>query len=136
MIPAGFNDQPEAGASPQLKLVAETNSPKGQFLYRAQRGYTTIFTSAVDLGIIVPAVYLAGILLWRRSPPGALLSFILLMPLAGVGINVVRQTLFQLSLVISYSPDRLIGMIASRFILVCLRPALAYPSCIIFQIAK
>lgn len=79
--------------------------------------YTTMFTYAIDLGIIVPAVYLAGILLLRRAPLGYPLAFVMLVLLTAVGLGTVTQTLFQLSLGITYSTGQLIGLIGSWFIL-------------------
>jgi hypothetical protein len=79
--------------------------------------YTTMFTYAIDLGVIVPTVYLGAVLLLRRAPLGTLLSFVMLMLLAAVGVGVVAQTLAQLRLGISYNTGQLIGLIGSWFVL-------------------
>jgi hypothetical protein len=67
--------------------------------------------------VIVPTVYLGAVLLLRRAPLGTLLSFVMLMLLAAVGVGVVTQTLVQLSLGISYNTGQLIGLIGSWFVL-------------------
>jgi hypothetical protein len=79
--------------------------------------YTTMFTYAIDLGVIVPTVYLGAVLLLRRAPLGTLISFVMLMLLAAVGVGVVAQTLVQLRLGISYNTGQLIGLICSWFVL-------------------
>jgi hypothetical protein len=79
--------------------------------------YTTMFTYAIDLGVIVPTVYLAGILLLRRTSLGYMLAFVMLMLLAAVGVGVVTQTLAQTRLGIAYNTGQLIGLIGSWFIL-------------------
>jgi hypothetical protein len=76
-----------------------------------------MFTYAIDLGVIVPTVYLGAVLLLRRAPLGFLLSFVMLMLLAAVGVGVVAQTLVQIRLGISYNTGQLIGLIGSWFVL-------------------
>jgi hypothetical protein len=79
--------------------------------------YTTMFTHAVDIGIIVPVVYLAGIWLLRQRPLGYLLSFIMLSLLALIGLVVVAQTIVQIQVGITFSTGVLIGMIGSWIVL-------------------
>lgn len=79
--------------------------------------YTTMFTHAVDIGVIVPVVYLAGVALWRRRPLGYLLSFIMLTLLALIGSVVVAQTMVQLQVGITLPAGVLIGMIGSWIVL-------------------
>lgn len=79
--------------------------------------YTTMFTYAIDLGVIVPTVYLGAVLLLRRAPLGYLLSFTMLTLLAAVGVGVVAQTVTQLRLGITYNTGQLIGLIGSWFVL-------------------
>jgi hypothetical protein len=78
--------------------------------------YTTDVTYAVDLGVIAPVCIIAGIQLLRRKDAGYLLSSILLMMLAVVGLMVSLQTFFQLSAGITLTPGELIGK-AGSFIL-------------------
>ncbi len=79
--------------------------------------YTTMFTYAIDLGIIVPVVYLAGVLVLRRTPLGILLAFVMLVLLTAVGFGAVSSTFFQLNLGITFSPGQFIGLIGSWLIL-------------------
>lgn len=79
--------------------------------------YTTMFTHAVDIGIIVPVVYLAGIWLLRQRPLGYLLSFIMLSLLALIGLVVVAQTIVQIQVGITFPTGVLIGMIGSWIVL-------------------
>lgn len=79
--------------------------------------YTTMFTHALDLGLIVPVVYLTGVLLLRRAPLGYLLAFVMLALLALIGLVVVAQTVVQLQVGITFATGTLIGMIGSWGIL-------------------
>jgi hypothetical protein len=79
--------------------------------------YTTMFTHAVDIGVIVPVVYLAGIWLLRGRPLGILLAFLMLALLALIGLVVVAQTIVQLQVGITFSTGVLIGMIGSWIVL-------------------
>jgi hypothetical protein len=79
--------------------------------------YTTAYTYAVDLALVVPAVYLAAALLLRRSPFAYALAATLLILLASVGIGVVATTLLQSAAGIVFSPGQLIGLIGSWIIL-------------------
>lgn len=58
--------------------------------------YTTIVTYAVDLGIIAPTCFLAGILVLRRAALGYVLAFPLVMLCALIGIVVPAQTAMQI----------------------------------------
>jgi hypothetical protein len=79
--------------------------------------YTTLITHAVDLAVIVPTVYLAGVLLLRRAPLGYLLAFIILTLLALIGLVVAAQTIVQLQVGIVYEAGVLIGMVGSWLLL-------------------
>jgi hypothetical protein len=57
--------------------------------------YTTEATYAIDLGIIFPTVYLAGILVWRRKPLGTLLASVLIVVNASIGLVVASQSIMQ-----------------------------------------
>jgi hypothetical protein len=48
--------------------------------------YTTLFIQVMDLGVVVPLAVVGGILLWRRTPLGYLLSSVLLVKGAGLGV--------------------------------------------------
>jgi hypothetical protein len=79
--------------------------------------YTTMFTYAIDLAIIVPAAWLAAWLVLRRAPLGYLLGCVMLMGLAGIGAAVVGQTWAQLAAGIEFSPGQLVGYIGSWIVL-------------------
>jgi hypothetical protein len=57
--------------------------------------YTTDVTALIDVGVIVPSAFLAGISLLRKKPIGYLLAPILLILNAFIGIVVVSQSIFQ-----------------------------------------
>jgi hypothetical protein len=54
--------------------------------------YTTEVTYVLDLGLIVPAALLAGVLLLRRAPLGYPLAAVMLMLNALIGLVVIGQT--------------------------------------------
>jgi hypothetical protein len=79
--------------------------------------YTTAYTYAVDLALVVPAAFLSGFLLLRRVPVGYALSTVMLVLLTSVGIGVVATTAAQVSLGIVFSTGQLIGLIGSWIVL-------------------
>ncbi len=79
--------------------------------------YTTPVTYVLDLGVIVPVVFLAGVLVLRRAPLGYLLALIMLVLLAMTGLAVIGQTVAQINAGIVFGPGTLIGMVGSWVIL-------------------
>lgn len=79
--------------------------------------HTTIVTYAVDLGIIVPATFLSGILLLRRDGRGYLWSTVLAIMLAMIGAMVIGQTVMQLRAGVEFTPGVLIGMVGSWIVM-------------------
>lgn len=79
--------------------------------------YTTMFTYAIDLAIIVPAAWLAAYLVLRRIPLGYPLACVMLVGLAGIGLAVVGQTWAQLAAGVTFSPGQFVGYIGSWVIL-------------------
>jgi hypothetical protein len=79
--------------------------------------YTTMYTYAIDLAIVVPSVYLAAFLLLRRAPVGYLLATVMLILLASVGAGVIAATAVQLSVGITFSPGQFVGLIGSWIVL-------------------
>jgi hypothetical protein len=79
--------------------------------------HTTVTTYTLDVGIIVPAALLAGILLLRRAPLGYLLSAVLTIMLALIGLMVIWQTIVQVNAGIVFSPGELIGKVVSWIIM-------------------
>lgn len=78
--------------------------------------YTTVTTFVLDLGIIAPALIVAGALLLRRAPFGYLLSAVLLVFTVISGVNLTAGGIAQLlSGVITMS--QFIGMSASFSVL-------------------
>lgn len=57
--------------------------------------YSTEATYALDLGIILPAAFLAGVLVLRRSPWGTLLASILITVNVSIGLVVASQSIMQ-----------------------------------------
>lgn len=57
--------------------------------------YSTEATYALDLGVILPTAYLAGILMLRRSPLGTLLASILITLNVTIGLVVASQSIMQ-----------------------------------------
>ena len=57
--------------------------------------YTTEATYVIDLGIILPTVYLAGILVLRRNPLGTMLASILITVNVTIGLVVASQSIMQ-----------------------------------------
>ncbi len=97
--------------------------------------YTTDVTTALDLGVITPACYLAGILLLRRRPLGYLLAAVLLILLILIGLIVAGQSVMQIlagvpltvTEVLAYViPFVSLSIIAVRFVVALLR-CLDYP---------
>ena len=79
--------------------------------------YTTMFTYAIDLAIIVPAAWLAACFVLRRVPVGYPLACVMLFALAGVGLAVAGQTWAQLAAGITFSPGVFIGYVGSWVVL-------------------
>lgn len=79
--------------------------------------YTTAVTHALDMGIIAPAVFFAGIQILRNKAQGYRLAFPLLMLNVLVGPAVIAQTIAQILCGVEFSIGQLIGMIGSWIIL-------------------
>jgi hypothetical protein len=79
--------------------------------------YTTEVTYVFDLGIIAPLSALTGILLLRHAPIGYLLSALMLIILAIVGLMVTSQSVFQMLAGITLTPGQFIGKAGSFMVL-------------------
>jgi hypothetical protein len=53
--------------------------------------YTTLFIQVMDLGVVVPLALVSGILLWKRTPLGYLLSTALLIKGASLGLALLAM---------------------------------------------
>ena len=84
-----------AGLSPLVWLIDIVGALVEGGLPSNLAHYTTDVTTVLDVGLILPACFLAGVLLLRRQPLGYLLSSTLLILLALVGLIVVGQTVMQ-----------------------------------------
>jgi hypothetical protein len=58
--------------------------------------YTTVITFVVDMGVIAPALVLAGVLLLRRAPLGYLLASVMLIFTVTLGISITVFGIAQL----------------------------------------
>lgn len=79
--------------------------------------YTTEPTFAIDLAIILPSTLFCGIMLYKRKTIGYKVAPVLLTLLAGVGICVIFQTIFQTSLGIELNAGQLFGLVGTFIIL-------------------
>lgn len=85
--------------------------------------YTTVITFAVDLGLVAPAMLIAGILLWRRAPAGYLLAtgllvftLVLNLQLALMGVLQYRDGLMSIGQFIGMSVSfDMIALVALGF---------------------
>lgn len=95
-------------------------------------GSTTAVTYALDIGLIVPAVFLAGVLVGRGAADGYRLALPLLVLEVSLLPMIVLQTVFQLDAGVSFTTGEIVGPIVgfSLFALVAalaLRALLAAP---------
>ncbi len=79
--------------------------------------YTTAVTHALDMGMIAPSVFIAGILILRKNAHGYRIAFPLLMLNVLIGPTVIAQTVVQILCGVEFSMGQLIGMIGSWIIL-------------------
>jgi hypothetical protein len=73
---------------------------------------TTLFTSALDLAVIVPAALVAGVLILRERTLGYLMALSLLVLEVLLAPMIMLQTLFQVSAGESFSTGEIVGPIA------------------------
>ncbi len=71
--------------------------------------YSTKVTDVLDLGIITPATFTAGLLIWRRKPIGYLIAFSLLVLEIMLTPLIAAQTVSQLRAGISFTPAEIFG---------------------------
>jgi hypothetical protein len=70
--------------------------------------YTTEITTVLDIALITPLAYLAGIRMLQRKPIGYVVSPIMLFMNTFIGMVVISQTLFQSAAGISLPPQVLL----------------------------
>lgn len=73
--------------------------------------YTTLFTHGLDIAVIAPAAVLAGVLLLRHEPLGAVLGIPILVLCTLIGPMVILQTIMQLQVGVAFSTSQFIVMI-------------------------
>lgn len=79
---------------------------------RQLHGYTTYVTYALDLGVITPACFLAGVLLQHRAALGYVIACALLGILALLGPAFVAQLISQMAAGVTFTPGEIVGPIA------------------------
>ena len=79
--------------------------------------YSTLFTNAVDMAIIVPAAFVAGGLILGRKPLGYVISVPLLVLEAMLAPLIVAQTVSQVRAGVSFTPGEMVGPIAGFLVL-------------------
>ena len=79
--------------------------------------YTTLVTEVLDLGVIVPAVVIAGVYLLRRRSLGYLIALPLLVLVAMLLPVIAVQTVFQVNAGVALTSGEIIGPIAGFVIL-------------------
>lgn len=73
---------------------------------------TTLFTTALDIGVIVPAALVAGILILCRCPFGYVVAFSLLILEAMLMPMITIATIVQIREGVSFEPGEIVGPIA------------------------
>jgi hypothetical protein len=79
--------------------------------------YTGRVTDALDLGIITPATFVAGMLILRRKPLGYVMAFSMLVLEIMLAPMIAAQTISQLRAGISFTPGEIIGPITGFAVL-------------------
>ena len=79
--------------------------------------YTTTVTDVLDLGVLVPAMVLGGVLLLRGAALGYALAVVLIVLLLLIAATIIAGTLFQVAADVSFTPGEIVGPIAGFLIL-------------------
>lgn len=74
--------------------------------------HTTLFTHALDIGVIVPAAVLAGVLILRRHTLGYVVAFSLLVLEALLMPLITIATIVQIELGLDFTPGEVVGPVA------------------------
>lgn len=82
--------------------------------------YSTLFTTALDLAVVVPATVLSGVLILRGKVSGYLFAFPLLVLEALLAPMIAAQTVSQLRAGVSFTPAEIVGPISSFVVLATL----------------
>jgi hypothetical protein len=80
--------------------------------------YTTLVTHAIDLGVLMPTAFLAGVLLWRRQALGYPLAMtMLVLGIFIVGLSMPAATVTQIVAGYAFAPMQVIVFIAPFLVL-------------------
>ncbi|MBN1218316.1 MAG: hypothetical protein JXM69_05270 [Anaerolineae bacterium] len=79
--------------------------------------YTTKVTDVLDLGLITPTTFLAGVLILRRAAPGYLIACSLLVLEVMLAPMIVAQSISQTLVGVSFTTGEIIGPIAGFAVL-------------------
>jgi len=79
--------------------------------------YTTSVTDVLDLGLIVPTLFVAAALVRRRAVLGYVLAATLIVLLVLIAATIVEGTVLQLSARMSFTPEQVVGPIAGFLVL-------------------
>jgi len=79
---------------------------------KSLRVSTTLFTNALDMAVIVPALIIAGVLIMRREPLGYLIAFPLLVLEISLAPMISLQTVLQVRAGVEFTPGEMVGPIA------------------------
>lgn len=77
--------------------------------------YTTMVIQAMDLGLIVPAAFLTGTLLWQGKAWGYLLGAVLLLKMLTMGAALIAMIVMQLIAGIDVDP-----VVTGIFVVICI----------------
>ncbi len=89
-----------------LAALVEGEPPRGLDTY------STLFTYAFDIAVIVPAAIAAGVMIWRRRVVGYVTAASLLVLEALLMPIIAIATIIQIQLGVSFEPGQVIGPIA------------------------
>jgi hypothetical protein len=97
--------------SPLISVLLQGQPPK------LLDSYTTVVTDVLDLGIIVPAAFISGVLLLRRNVLGYLIAFPLLTLIVLLLPGITLSTVNQVAVGISFTTGEIMGPISGFLIL-------------------
>lgn len=101
-----------AALSPLVWLMSHVNVLLNGGVPDGLATYTTDITTALDIGVILPTVVLAGVLMLKRKPFGIVLSALLLILLIQIGLIVAGQTLMQILDGIKLTAGEIVSFVA------------------------
>lgn len=107
-------------ATGALTAVLRLEGPVGALIsgrWPQLHGSTTLVTHALDLGVIVPAFFLSGVMILRNSALGYLLALPLLFILAMLVPGVTAMTLSQLWAGVELTAGEITGFVAGFAVL-------------------